>query len=164
MDFSEHRARLSILAVMALIVITFAVRDAGMASDSVSLDDLLFIFAIYAVPFLVFVFMVWRGRWSDLRARKEAGATLREKIGVAAEISGTIASGMLLFSLPLWIWLASHESVGSVWVIAGALTSVLAIVCAVAGSPRLWRHAIAAALLLPFWLILAGLLAKAMMD
>jgi hypothetical protein len=163
MDFSEHRARLSILAVAALLVITFAVRDAGMASDSVNLDDLLFIFAIYAIPFLVFAFMVWTGRWSDLRARN-AGATVREKIAVAAEISGTIASGMFLFTLPLWIWLASHEFFGSTWMIAGALTSMLAIVCAVAGSPRLWRHAIASGLLIPFWVTLAGLLAKAMMD
>jgi hypothetical protein len=163
MDFSEHRVRLSILAVVALLVITFGVRDAGMASDSVDPKDLLFLLAIYAIPFLVLAFMVWTGRWSELRARG-AAATVREKIAVAAEICGTIASGMFLLSLPLWIWLASHESFGSAWMIAGAMTSLVAVVCAGAGSPRLWRHAIASALLIPCWFILAALLAKAMMD
>jgi hypothetical protein len=163
MDISENRVRLSILAVALLLVIASAVRDARMASDFVNLDDLLFVFGIYAIPFLIFVLTVWTGRWSDLKAGSP-GLTVREKISVAAEISGAIAPGMFLLNLPLWKLLASHESLGAAWLIAGVFSSILAIVCALAGSPRLWRHAIASALLIPFWVVLAGLLAKAMMD
>jgi len=163
MDFSEHRVRLSILAVALLLVIASAIRDARMASDFANLDDLLFVFGIYAIPYLIFVFMVWTGRWSDLKARSRS-LTMREKIAVGAEIAGAIAPGMFLLNLPLWGLLASHESFGSAWLVAGAFSSVLAILCALAGSPRLWRHAIASALLVPFWVVLAGLLAKAMMD
>lgn len=163
MDFPEHRLRLSILTVAATLLITFAVRDAGMASDSVNLDDLLFLIAIYAIPFLIFVFMVWTGRWSNLRAGS-TGLTMRDRIAVAAEISGAIASGMFLLNLPLWILLASHESIAAAWLMAGTVMSVLAVLCALSGSPRLWRHAIASALLLPFWVVLAGLLVKSMMD
>jgi hypothetical protein len=163
MDISENRVRLSILAVALLLVIASAVRDARMASDFVNLDDLLFVFGIYAIPFLIFVLTVWTGRWSDLKAGSPS-LTVREKISVAAEISGAIAPGMLLLNLPLWKLLASHESLGAAWLIAGVFSSILAIVCALAGSPRLWRHAIASALLIPFWVVLAGLLAKAMMD
>ena len=85
-------------------------------------------------------------------------------IALAAEFTGTIASGMCLPNLPLWAFLASHDSFGEFWFITGVLTSIVTILCALAGSPRLWRHAIASALLLPFWIVLAGLLVKATMD
>jgi hypothetical protein len=163
MNLREHRIRLSILAVMGLQLIIFAVRDAQMASDSVNPEDLLFLFAIYAIPFLIFAFMVWTGRWSELRGRS-GSLTVRERIALAAEISGAIASGMFLLNLPLWILLASQESFAAAWLLSGAVLSILAALCALAGSPRLWPHTIASALLLPFWLVLAGLLAKAAMD
>ena len=163
MNFSKQRMRLSILAVAAALLIVFAVRDTRMASDSVTLDDLLFLFAIYAIPFVIFSFMVWTARWSDLKLRPGT-LSRREMIAAAGKISGTVASGMFLLNLPLWVLLAAHESFASGWLIAGTTISMLAILCALAGSPRLWRHAIASALLIPFWVTLAGLLAKALMD
>jgi|ERR1700691_6737792 hypothetical protein len=47
----EDRMPLSILVVAALLLITFAVRDARMARDSLNLDCLLFIFAIHTIAY-----------------------------------------------------------------------------------------------------------------
>jgi uncharacterized membrane protein len=163
MDWSQHRVRLAIIAVAVLLLMIFGVRDAQMASVSFDPGDFLLVIAIYGVPLLVFAFMVWTGRWSELKGGPNS-LTTREKIALAAQVLGAVASGMFLLNLPLWMLLASHESFGAAWVFAGVLTSIVAVVCAVAGSPRLWRHAIASALLLPFWVVDLGLLAKAMMD
>lgn len=163
MDWSENRGRLAIIAVAAVVLVIYAVRDAQMASVSFDPGDLRFVLAIYGIPFLVFVFMIWTGRWAELRDRS-AGRTVRQQIALAAEVSGVIASGMFLLSLPLWMLLASHESFGVAWVFTGVLVTIAAIGCALVGSPRLWRHAIAAGLLLPFWIMNLALLAKAVMD
>ncbi|HEY2472169.1 MAG TPA: hypothetical protein VGI45_30560 [Terracidiphilus sp.] len=163
MDWSQHRARLAIIAVAVIVLMIFAIRDARMGSVSFDPGDFLIVIGIYGVPFLVFAFTVWTGRWSDLKGSLSS-LTTREKIALAAETSGVAASGMFVLNLPLWTLLASHESFGASWVMAGVLMSIVTIVCALAGSPRLWRHAIASALLLPFWVVDLGLLLKAMMD
>ena len=163
MDWSEHRVRLAIIAAAAVLLVTYAIRDAQMASASFDPGDFLLVLAIYGIPFLVFVFMVWAGRWSDLAARS-AQRTMRQKIALAADVSGATAAVMFLLSLPLWMILATHERFGASWLLAGVLLSIVAVGCALAGSPLRWRHAIAAALLLPFWVVNVGLLAKAIMD
>lgn len=134
-----------------------------MASASFDPGDFLFVLAIYGIPFLVFAYMVWTGRWSEL-TRKKPRLTTRQMIAFGAEIAGALAAGMFLLNLPLWMLMASHESFGNAWHFAGLLTSIVALACALAGSPLLWRHAIASGLLLPFWIVNLGLFVKAMMD
>lgn len=163
MDWSKHQAQFAIIAVAAVVLAIYAIRDAQMSSGSFDPGDLLFVLAIYGVPFLVFAFMVWTGRWSELRS-SSAERTSRQKIAFVAEVMGAAASGMFLSTLPLWMLLASHESFAAPWVFTGVLAEIAAIGCALVGSPRLWGHAIAAALLLPFWVVDLGLLVKAVMD
>lgn len=163
MDLPPHPIRWSITAIAALILVIFAIRDSQMGSASVNPEDLLFLLGIYGIPFVIFVFMVWSGRWRELRSGPE-NRTTRHIIALIAEIAGALAAGMFLLNLPLWVLLASGEAFGVAWMIAGLVISTVAVLCALAGSPLLWRHAIASALLLPFWVVDIGLLAKTIMD
>lgn len=86
-DWSKHRAQFAIIAVAAVVLAIYAIRDAQMSSGSFDPGDLLFVLAIYGVPFLVFAFMVWTGRWSELRS-SSAERTSRQKIAFVAEVMG----------------------------------------------------------------------------
>ena len=163
MSLFQHPVRLGIIGLAFAMLAGFAIRDAHMASDSINPADILFVVAIYGVPLLVFVFFVWTGRWGQLAGGSEPRSA-RQWIATASEVFGAISSGLFLLNLPLWSVLASSESLGGFWILAGVLTSVTAVVCGGLGSPRQWRHVILSALMLPCWLLLAGLLAKATMD
>jgi len=163
MNGFRHPVRWSITGIAVSVLVIFAVRDAQMGSVSVNPGDLMFVFAIYGIPLAIFMFTIWTGRWAELRGGS-AGRNIRQMIAVAAEISGAVAPGMFLLNLPLWTLLAAHESFATIWIFTGALASIVAVLCALVGSPLLWRHAIASALLLPLWFVNLGLLAKAMMD
>jgi hypothetical protein len=162
-DLTRHPARLAIVGCAALMIVVFGVRDAQLGSDTVRPDDLLFLLGIYTVPFLVFVFMVWSGRWSELK-RIAAPLSKQVFIGFAADVTRVISPGMFLLTLPFWGALASHESLAGAWLLAGVLSSIVAIGCTIAGSPRRWVHAIVSIAMLPCWLFVAAFLAKAAMD
>jgi hypothetical protein len=163
MSLAQHPVRLVIIGLAFAMLAGFAIRDSLMASDSIDPADLLFVVAVYGVPFLVFVFFVWTGRWGPLVGGAELRLA-RQRMASWSEVFGAISSGLFLLNLPLWSVLASHESLGGFWMLAGVLTSVTAVVCGGFGSPRQWRHVVLSALMLPCWVLLAGLLAKAARD
>ena len=163
MSLAQHPVRLGIIGLAFAMLVGFAIRDAGMASDSIDPADLLFVVAVYGVPLLVFVFFVWTGRWGQIAGGSEPRSA-RQRMASGSAVFGAISSGLFLLNLPLWSVLASHESLGGAWILAGVLTSVAAVVSGGFGSPRQWRHVVLSALMLPCWVLLAGLLGKATMD
>jgi hypothetical protein len=59
MSLFRHRVRLAITGIALITLFVYAVRDAQMASVSFDPGDFLLVFAIYGIPLLVFIFMVW---------------------------------------------------------------------------------------------------------
>lgn len=162
-NWIKHPVRLAVSGFAALMIAIFGAHDAQLGSGTIGLDDLLFEFGIYALPFGVFVFMVWSGKWSEWK-RLAAPLPKRELIGFAAEVMGVISPGLFLLTLPVWGLLAEHESVAGAWLLGGVLSSIIALVCTITGSPRRWLPALTSILMLPCWLFQAALLAKAAMD
>ncbi len=74
------------------------------------------------------------------------------------------SAAMLVLLLPLWSFAIEHEKFAAAWVGAGMLMAAAATVCGIAGASRLRWPALASALLLPFWLFMAGFLLKAILD
>jgi hypothetical protein len=162
MILTRARIKLGIIAIFALALLYFAVRDASMGGTEI-FEGLLFTFGIYGIPFAVFAFVVWASRWPDTTT--EAGAlSLRNRIGLTAEIMALMSSSLLLSTLPCTRIIAEHETLGAFWIYSGLGTAVLGAVFSIAGSPRRWIHAVSCALLVPCWLFKAVLLAKMMMD
>ena len=161
MNVTGARIRLAIIALSAVAFLFFAIQDASKGSDPI--EGLLFEFAIYGIPLVVFAFVVWSSRWRELTSG-EGAITLRSRIGLAAEVMAGLSAALFLLTLPFTAAIAEHESLGMSWIFTGFVTAILGVIGAVAGLPRRWLHAIACALLVPCWFFLAALFVKMMMD
>ena len=156
------RTRIGIVAVSAgafVAVAIFHASDGGVATTEGLVGEA----AIYGVPFAVFVFAIWSAgsRW---RAEGEGPSSLRKRISAAAEVLAVLSSTLYLLTLPFAGLIAEHERLGAAWVFSGVIAAVLGAVCSIFASPRLWSFAISCALLVPCWVLAAGLFAKMMMD
>jgi hypothetical protein len=163
LDKPRHRYRLAIVAISTLAFLILAFRAAQPPGEPARLKDFLFIFSLFTGPFLVLSYVVWSTRWSEMSSGA-AGDSPGNRMALLGAAAGTASSVLLLLLLPFWGFVVAHEPAGEFCVGAGAVLSVIAGVAGTFGSAKLRRPAIVSVLLLPFWLVVAVLLAKATMD
>lgn len=85
-ETDRDRIRLAIIALTAVTFSVFAVRDASTGGPEFQFEGLLFEFAIYGIPLLVFAIAVWSCRWRELtnalkaRSRFEVESERQERL------------------------------------------------------------------------------------
>lgn len=154
---SAHPWRAAIVAASGVAFAASVVAQAHAPGDPPQVRDVLFLLAVFGVPFLVFVFMVWTTRW-------ERTPGVRPRLALIGAVTGYASAAMLLLLLPLWSVFVGRDRLAAGWVIGGLVLALVASICGMAGAPRLRRAALASVLLLPFWFFAAVLLLRAALD
>lgn len=154
---AEHPWRAALLAASAVAVVAFGIGQAHPPGDPPQVKDILFVLAVFGVPYLVFAFIVWTARW-------EWRPGARPRLAMLGAAAGGASAAMLLLLLPLWSVLVGRDALAAGWVIGGVALGLAATVCGIGGAPKLRRPALASVLLLPFWFFAAVLLLKASLD
>lgn len=160
---SNRHFRLPIVTAAALTFLIFSVRSVRLSGEPARWQGLLFVIGFFGFPLLVLVFIVWSSGWKEITGETRE-LSFRNRMALTAEAMGAASAALFVLLLPFWGVLVVHSSLAELWELAGVLTSLLAMACAMAGSPKRWRPAIASALLLPFWFAAAALFVKALMD
>lgn len=163
------------VGVLALLFSVYVVWSAGsgLLRMAPGPADVLFEVSIWGPPFLLLAYIArsWT-RWRKLDLPK-AGSGARATIAVVGSLlaAGSAAflilfrplEDLLLNLAPLSFW-DKLSPVLACWLLAGTLMSLGAVVCGIAGAPRLRRPALLSALLLPIWYAMALILIMAMHD
>src|SRR5262249_28396450 len=115
--------------------------------------------------FLVFAYALWALSGSTERATTGHHEKFRKgRIALIGAVLGAASGAGLLLLLPFWGSLIEHENLAKLCVLAWMLLAIAATLCGIIGASKLRRPAIVSALRLPFWILVAALLVKGMMD
>ena len=157
MHLTKTQIKIAISVFCAGTFLWSAVVSASEGGGGIA-EGLIFEFAIYGIPLVVFAFGLWSRSWSYQTS------SVRARLGLTAEIMVLISSSLFLLTLPGTSLIAEHEALGAAWIITGIVAAIAGALCSMAGLPRRWLQMVSCIALVPCWVFAAALFAKMMMD
>ena len=130
--------------------------------------DLVLIGLLAGLPGLVLSFGIWllvHDRGTGTATSSEVSRRARRSLARAGPMCMIGSSGLLLLILACWRLVVERAAIGAVWLACGAVLLLIGFGAGVGAKGRERAYVIGgAAVLVPVWLAVAGLLVKAVMD